>query len=80
MLVQAFLAVAIQFLDIGGGGLTFLSSAPLIPALVLNSMLTSPGEDISLWAYAIGQISPLVTGTTIFCAILDVFVPLVSVL
>ena len=78
MLLQASLAVLIQFIGVGAGGALFLSSAPLVPALVLNTMLTSAGDDISLWVYAIGQASPLVTGTTLFCAILDVFVPLVS--
>ena len=78
MLFQALVAAVVQMAGIGASGALFLSSAPLIPALLLNSALTTPGDDISLWAYAIGQLSPLVTGTTLFCAVLDVFVPLVS--
>ncbi|KAI0718042.1 hypothetical protein C8T65DRAFT_706971 [Cerioporus squamosus] len=76
MLLQAFLAALIQFLGIGSGGALFLSSAPLIPALLLNALLTDPGDDVSLWSYAIGQLSPLVIGTTLTCGVLEVFVPL----
>ncbi|KAH9928451.1 uncharacterized protein BXZ73DRAFT_48526 [Epithele typhae] len=74
--LQTFIAVLTQMFNIGSGGALFLSSAPLVPAMLLNSMLTNPGDDISLWAYALGQISPLVTGTMLSCAVLDVFVPL----
>ncbi|RPD64072.1 hypothetical protein L226DRAFT_544758 [Lentinus tigrinus ALCF2SS1-7] len=76
MLVQAFLAALIQLVGVGAGGALFLSSAPMILALVLNALLTTPGDDISLWSYAIGQLTPLVTGTEMTCAVLDVFVPL----
>ncbi|KAI0676099.1 hypothetical protein C8Q78DRAFT_369024 [Trametes maxima] len=76
MLLQSFLAALIQNIGIGAGGTLFLSSGPFVPALLLNSFLTRPGDDISLWSYALGQLSPLVTGTTLFCAVLDVFVPL----
>ncbi len=78
MLLQAFLAALIQFIGVGAGGTLFLSSAPLILALMLNALLTKPGDDITLWSYAIGQLSPLVIGTTLTCGVLDVFVPLVS--
>ncbi|RDX50882.1 hypothetical protein OH76DRAFT_1555381 [Lentinus brumalis] len=76
MLLQAFLAALIQFIGVGAGGTLFLSSAPLILALMLNALLTKPGDDITLWSYAIGQLSPLVIGTTLTCGVLDVFVPL----
>ncbi|KAI9062799.1 hypothetical protein FKP32DRAFT_1629419 [Trametes sanguinea] len=76
MLLQAFMAALIQDIGLGAGGVLFLSSAPLALALLANKALTKPGDDISLWSYAIGQLSPLVTGTTLFCAVLDVFVPL----
>ena len=79
MLLQTFLAAVIQLLGVGAGGALFLSSAPMILALGLNALLTRPGDDISLWAYALGELTPLVTGTTLMCAVLDVFVPLVSV-
>ncbi|KAI0705019.1 hypothetical protein C8T65DRAFT_653452 [Cerioporus squamosus] len=76
MLLQAFLAALFQYLGIGSGSALFLSSAPLIPALVLNALLTERGDDMSLWSYAIGQLSPLVIGTTLTCGVLEVFVPL----
>ncbi|KAI0794351.1 hypothetical protein C8Q74DRAFT_1365816 [Fomes fomentarius] len=76
MLLQSFLATLTQFLNIGSGGALFLSSAPFIPSLLLNALLTAPGDDISLWTYALGQLSPLVSGTTLTCGVLDVFVPL----
>ncbi|KAI0741328.1 hypothetical protein C8Q80DRAFT_1221427 [Daedaleopsis nitida] len=76
MLLQGFLAICIQLVGVGAGGTLFLSSAPMILSLLLNSLLAAPGDDISLWSYALGQISPLVVGTTLSCAVLDVFVPL----
>ncbi|KAI0766101.1 hypothetical protein BD413DRAFT_605949 [Trametes elegans] len=76
MLVQAFLATLIQGLGIGSGGILFLSAAPFGLALLLNAFLTKPSDNISLWSYAVGLLSPLVTGTTLFCSVLDVFVPL----
>lgn len=79
MVLQAFLAALIQLLGVGAGGALFLSSAPMIPALVLNALLTTSGDDITLWSYAIGLLTPLVIGTTLTCAVLDVFVPLVSI-
>jgi len=33
--------------------------------------------EISLWTYALGQLSPLLAGTQVMSATLDVFVPLV---
>ena len=78
MVLQGFLGALIQLLGIGAGGTLFLSSSPMIPALVLNSFLTNPGDDISLWSYAIGLVTPLVTGTVLLLSVLDVFVPLVS--
>ena len=77
MVLQSFLGAVIQLLGVGASGTLFLSSSPLIPALVLNAVLTNPGDDISLWSYAIGQITPLVTGSTLLYSVLDVFVPLV---
>ncbi|KAI0820291.1 hypothetical protein BC628DRAFT_1524628 [Trametes gibbosa] len=76
MLLQSFIALAIQLLGIGSSGALWLTSAPLALVLLLNKALTSSGDDLSLWAYAIGQATPLLTGTTLFCAVLDVFVPL----
>ena len=78
MVLQGFLSALIQMLGVGAGGSLFLSSCPMIPALVLNFLLTSPGDDISLWSYAIGLVTPLVTGTILLLSVLDVFVPLVS--
>ena len=78
MLLQAFLAAVIQGLGIGAGGMLFLSSSPFVLALLVNKFLSKPGDDISLWSYAIGLLTPLATGTTLMCSVLDVFVPLVS--
>ena len=77
MVVQSFLGAVVQLLGVGAGGTLFLTSSPLIPALVLNAVLKVPGDDISLWSYAIGQITPLVTGSTLLYSVVDVFVPLV---
>ncbi|EIW58152.1 uncharacterized protein TRAVEDRAFT_28892 [Trametes versicolor FP-101664 SS1] len=76
MLMQSFLATVLQLIGIGSGGTLFLSSAPFAVALLVNGFLTKRGDDISLWSYAIGLLSPLVIGTTLFCGVLEVFVPL----
>ncbi|OJT03270.1 hypothetical protein TRAPUB_6137 [Trametes pubescens] len=76
MLMQSFLATVLQLIGIGSGGTLFLSSAPFSLALLVNSFLTKRGDDISLWSYAISLLSPLVIGTTLFCGVLEVFVPL----
>lgn len=57
----------------------FLSAVPLFFAILLDSLFTGGKGPMSLWAYALGQITPLLTGTQIICTILDVFVPLVSI-
>lgn len=80
MLMQSFLATVLQLIGIGSGGTLFLSSAPFAVALLVNGFLTKRGDDISLWSYAIGLLSPLVIGTTLFCGVLEVFVPLVSLI
>lgn len=77
MVLQSFLGALVQLLGIGASGALFLTSSPLIPALILNAVLTNPGDDISLWSYAIGLITPLVTGSTLLFSVIDVFVPLV---
>lgn len=76
LLLQTFLASIVQFAGIGSGGLYFLSAVPLFISLVANALLVDGGE-ISLWTYAFAQISPLLTGTQVMTATLDVFVPLV---
>lgn len=76
LLVQSFFACIIQFAGIGSAGLLFLSALPLFFSLALNALFIHGGE-ISLWTYALGQLHPLLVGTQVICATLDVFVPLV---
>lgn len=76
LLVQSFFACIIQFAGIGSAGLLFLSALPLFLSLALNALFMVDGE-ISLWTYALGQLHPLLVGTQVMSATLDVFVPLV---
>lgn len=78
LLLQAFCAFAIQMAGVGSAVVFFLSAVPLFLGLVLNAILTKPGEEMSLWSYAIGQFSALSVGTQTMCQTLEVFVPLVS--
>ncbi|EKM50065.1 uncharacterized protein PHACADRAFT_153387 [Phanerochaete carnosa HHB-10118-sp] len=75
LLTQSALAWGIQSIGIGSAALFFLSSLPLCLALLLNSLI-STGPDVSLWSYAIGQLTPLTTGFQLAFELLNVFVPL----
>ncbi|KZT10195.1 uncharacterized protein LAESUDRAFT_756379 [Laetiporus sulphureus 93-53] len=76
LLLQSFVACAGQLLHFGSAGVFALSGYPILLALVLNPFLTKPGEDISLWSYALSQFTPLSLGAQMFYITLDVFVPL----
>lgn len=77
LLLQSFAALAIQLLGIGSAVMFFLTSAPLLLALVLDTLkITRTGDGVSLWTYALAQLTPLLTGTQIVATVLDVFVPL----
>lgn len=78
LLVQTLLACVIQYIGFGSSALFFLSGMPLFIALAVNALVTKPGQEVSLWAYAIGQFIPLTTGAQMLYGVLDVFVPLVS--
>lgn len=78
LLVQSFMACFIQFLGVGSSALFFISGLPLFVALALNAIITKPDQDVSLWAYAIGQLIPLTTGAQMMYGVLEVFVPLVG--
>ena len=80
LLVQSFMACSIQFMGIGSSALFFISSLPLFLALSLNSAITRPGREVSMWTYAVGQAIPLTTGAQMMYGVLEVFVPLVSLL
>lgn len=76
LLTQSGGALALQLLGIGSACFLFVNSAPLFVALALDALLNS-STVVSLWAYALGLLVPLFTGTKLACTILDVFVPLV---
>ncbi|KAI0924464.1 hypothetical protein AcW2_005343 [Taiwanofungus camphoratus] len=76
LLLHSFFACAIQLLGIGSSVIFALSGLSILFALGLNVFLTNPGEEISLWSYALGQFTPLSLGAQVFCITLDVFVPL----
>lgn len=78
LLAQTFSAFLLQFIGIGSSALFFLSSLVLFIALAVNTMIKAPGQDVSLWAYAIGQLIPSTTGAQMVYGVLEVFVPLVS--
>lgn len=76
LLTQSGGALALQLYGIGSACILFVNSAPLFVALALDGLL-NPTTVISLWAYALGLLVPLFTGTKLACTVLDVFVPLV---
>ncbi|CCM00596.1 uncharacterized protein FIBRA_02632 [Fibroporia radiculosa] len=76
LLLQSFLACVGQLAGIGSAGVFALSGFPILVALVLNSMLTKPGDDLSLWSYVVAMSTPLSLGAQMYYITLDVFVPL----
>jgi len=77
LLVQAFVAVAVQVAGIGSAAIFFICALPLFVALIINSLLMGNTKNLSLWTYAIGQILPLLSGSMLIVGVVEVFVPLV---
>lgn len=87
LLSHSFVAVFGQLLSIGSAGLTFFSGIPMLLALIYEYFFSFPsssrsklhanGGRPSLVVYVIGQSLSLLFGAELFCAITDVFVPLV---
>lgn len=79
LLLQASLAVGIQFAGVGSAALFFLTALPMFGALVVNGLVAKNGSKyLSLVTYALGQVLPLLTGSLLLIGTLDVFVPLVG--
>ncbi|OSX64019.1 hypothetical protein POSPLADRAFT_1065412 [Postia placenta MAD-698-R-SB12] len=76
LLLQSFLALVGQLAGIGSAGVFALSGFPILLSLVLNAIVSKPGDDISLWSYALAAFTPLSLGAQMFYITLDVFVPL----
>jgi hypothetical protein len=77
LLTQSFTAFVVQLCGIGSAAMFFVSALPLFFTLVLNRFIAEKGE-VSLWTYALGQLTPLLTATILFASVSEVFVPLVS--
>jgi hypothetical protein len=76
LLTQAATALGIQLLGIGSAAMFFLASLSLFVTLLLNHFIAPKGQ-ISLWTYAFGSLTPLLTSTILFYSVIEVFVPLV---
>ena len=77
LLVQALVTIVVQVAGIGSAAIFFLCALALFVALIINSLLVGNTKKISLWTYAIGQASPLLTGSMLIVGVVEVFVPLV---
>lgn len=75
LLLQAGLAVCVQFAGIGSAAIFFLSALPIFIALALNPLFSK--ERLSLWTYALASIWPSISGTLLLLGVVEVFVPLV---
>ncbi|KAI0032979.1 hypothetical protein K488DRAFT_48677 [Vararia minispora EC-137] len=69
-------ACGLQLVGIGSAAMLFVSGLPLFCALLLDRLVSTSPIGVSLLAYALGQIVPILTGTQIICSVFDVFVPL----
>jgi hypothetical protein len=77
LLLQSGLALAIQMAGVGSASVFFLSGLPMLVALFINRLITGSTKTISLVAYALAQVEPLMVGTLILATVAEVFVPLV---
>ncbi|KAH8104118.1 hypothetical protein BXZ70DRAFT_924624 [Cristinia sonorae] len=76
LLLNAVAACVVQFIGIGSAAVFFIVGLPLFLSLILNTFITKPGEDVSLWTYALASFVPLTIGCQMIFVTLDVFVPL----
>lgn len=76
LLVQSCLAFTLQMVGYGSAVMFYLSALSLGISLLLNQIFILDPEEIHLWTYAIAQFVPLMNGTQLSAAVLDVFVPL----
>ena len=76
LLLQSSLAFLLQMVGYGSAAVYYLSALPLIISLFLNQVFASEPDQIRLWTYAVSQLAPLMNGTQLCVALLDVFVPL----
>jgi hypothetical protein len=79
LLLQSTAALGVQLLNVGSAAAFFISAFPIFCSMLVNNLfLTTRKGEVSLWAYALGQFFPLMTGTLIMVPTVEVFVPLVS--
>jgi hypothetical protein len=78
LLIESFLAIAIQLVNIGSAAIFFLAALPLFVALALNPLFVGSNSRMSLWTYGLGSILPSLTGTLLLLGVVEVFVPLVN--
>jgi hypothetical protein len=76
LLLQCFITFSLQMIGLGSAALFFLCALPLGISLLLNQLFVSDPDQVHLWTYAISQLAPLMNGTQLCAALLDVFVPL----
>lgn len=76
LLLQSFLALLLQMMGYGSAAIYYLCALPLGVSLLLNQVFVSSSDEIRLWTYATSQLAPLMNGTQLCVALLDVFVPL----
>lgn len=76
LLLQSSIAFLLQMMGYGSAAICYLSAMPLGISLLLNQMLVSDPDQIRLWTYVTSQLAPLMNGTQLCVALLDVFVPL----
>ncbi|RXW13262.1 hypothetical protein EST38_g12592, partial [Candolleomyces aberdarensis] len=76
LLMQTFMALGLQWMNIGSAALFFMSSLPLFIVTVTNPLFVSGSGDVALISYALGQIFPLLTSSLLGIPTLEVFVPL----
>lgn len=76
LLIQSYLAFTLQMVGYGSAAMYYLSALPLGVSLLLNQIFVLDPEEIQLWTYATSLFVPLMNGTQLCGALLDVFVPL----
>ncbi|EAU90683.2 hypothetical protein CC1G_03952 [Coprinopsis cinerea okayama7 len=80
ILMQTFLALVIQLLNVGSAAIFFINAVPVFFALlVVNPLFKRGGRErgeVSMVTYVVGSVFPLLTGSLLAIPTLEVFVPL----
>ena len=72
LLTHSIGAFVVQMAGIGSAAMLYLTAMPLFVSLALERAVRGGSSPVSLWTYALGQLTPLLTGTQVICTTVDI--------